>query len=125
VRLSIDAGSVELPPGLSVDVNITVETRNQALTLPRGAVARNAGASFVMIPRGSKPAKQTVTFVDWSAERIVVASRVNTGDQVALNPLKAVEVLRVTPNAKAAGLSPEAVKAALAFIDESLSTGGA
>jgi RND family efflux transporter MFP subunit len=97
VRLSINAGSAELPPGLSVDVNITVETRNEALTLPRGAIARNAGASFVMILRDNKAAKQAVTFVDWPAERIVITSGVKAGDQVALDPLKAIDGLRVTP----------------------------
>jgi RND family efflux transporter MFP subunit len=97
VRLSISAGPVELPPGLSVDVNITVETRSEALTLPRAAIARNAGASFVMILHDNKAVKQTVTFVDWPAERIVVTSGVKAGDQVALDPLKAVEGLRVTP----------------------------
>ncbi len=97
VRLSIKAPFVDLPPGLSVDVNITVETRNEALTLPRGAIARTAGASFVMILRADKAIKQTVTYVDWPAERIVLTSGVKAGEVVALDPLKAVEGLRVTP----------------------------
>lgn len=97
VRLSINAGSSDLPPGLSVDVNIVVEARNEALTLPRGAIARNAGASFVMVLRNDQAVRQTVTFVDWPAERVVVTSGVKAGDQVALDPLKAVEGLRVTP----------------------------
>lgn len=97
VRLSINAAPKEIPPGLSVDVNITVESRDGALTLPRGAIARSDGSSYVMVVRSNKVIRQTIVFIDWPADRVIVTSGVRAGDQVALDPLSATEGSTVRP----------------------------
>jgi RND family efflux transporter MFP subunit len=92
VRLRFDAPPAEIPPGLSVDVNISVETIDRALTLPRSAIVASAGsAPYVMAVRNGKAVKQTVTFIDWPAERVVVTAGVEEGEQVAADPLSIAE----------------------------------
>lgn len=97
VRLSFDSPPKDAPPGLSVDVNITVETRDRALTLPRSAIANDSGAPYVMAVRSNKTVKQKVTFIDWPAPRVVVTSGVAKGDLVALDPLADAAGKNVTP----------------------------
>jgi RND family efflux transporter MFP subunit len=100
VRLGFDAPPAEIPPGLSVDVNISVETIDRALTLPRSAIAASAGrAPYVMAVRDGKAVKQAVTFVDWPAERVVVTAGVKEGEQVAADPMSVAEGARVAPSA--------------------------
>lgn len=96
VRLGFDAPPAEIPPGLSVDVNITVEMIDRALTLPRSAIAASAGrAPYVMAVRDGKAVKQTVTFVDWPAEHVVVTAGVREGEQVAADPMSVANGARV------------------------------
>jgi hypothetical protein len=81
-------------------VNISVETIDRALTLPRSAIAASAGrAPYVMAVRDGKAVKQAVTFVDWPAERVVVTAGVKEGEQVAADPLSVAEGARVAPSA--------------------------
>jgi RND family efflux transporter MFP subunit len=92
VRLRFDAPPAEIPPGLSVDVNISVETIDRALTLPRSAIVASAGhAPYVMAVRDGKVVKQAVTFIDWPAERVVMTAGVEEGEQVAADPLSIAE----------------------------------
>lgn len=97
VRLSFDAAPKDTPPGLSVDVNIDVEKRDRALTVPRGAIGDPNGAPFVLIVQAGKTVKRPIAFVDWPAERVIVTSGVQDGDQVALDPLASPEGKEVSP----------------------------
>ena len=97
VRLSFDGAPKDIPPGLSVDVNIEVEKREHALTLPRGAIGDPNGAPFVLLVQGNKTIKRAIAFVDWPAERVIVTSGVQEGDQVALDPLASAEGKQVSP----------------------------
>ncbi len=97
VRLSFDSPPKDIPPGLSVDVNITVETRDKALTLPRGAIASAEGESYVIVVRSNKTERQVVSFIDWPAERVIVTSGVSEGDDVAIDPLATPSGVDVTP----------------------------
>jgi RND family efflux transporter MFP subunit len=99
VRLRFDAPPAEIPPGLSVDVNISVETIDRALTLPRSAIASVDRAPYVIALREGTAVKVPITFVDWPAERVVVTSGVRDGDQVAADPMSVAEGARVAPNA--------------------------
>jgi RND family efflux transporter MFP subunit len=99
VRLSFDSPPKDIPPGLSVDVNITVETRDKALTLPRGAIASAEGESYVIVVRSNRTARQVVSFIDWPAERVIVTSGVSEGDDVAIDPLATSAGVDVTPAA--------------------------
>jgi RND family efflux transporter MFP subunit len=96
VRLSFDAVPKDIPPGLSVDVNIDVEKRDRALTLPRGAIGDPNGAPFVLIVQSNETLKRRITFIDWPAERVIVTSGVQEGDQVALDPLSSGEGKKVS-----------------------------
>jgi HlyD family secretion protein/membrane fusion protein (multidrug efflux system) len=96
VRLGFDAPPQEIPPGLSVDVNISVETIDRALTLPRSAIVAGADReSYVIAVRDGTAVKQAVTFVDWPAERVIVESGVREGELVAADPLGVAEGARV------------------------------
>jgi RND family efflux transporter MFP subunit len=97
VRLSFDDAPKDIPPGLSVDVNVDVEKRDRALTLPRGAIGDPNGAPFVLIVQSNKALKRPIAFVDWPAERVIVTSGIQEGDQVALDPLSSAEGKTVSP----------------------------
>jgi len=97
VRLSFDAAPKAIPPGLSVDVNIDVEKRDRALTVPRGAIGDPNGAPFVLIVQSNETLKRAIAFVDWPAERVIVTSGIQEGDQVALDPLSNAAGKKVSP----------------------------
>jgi membrane fusion protein, multidrug efflux system len=97
VRLSFDAAPKDIPPGLSVDVNVDVEKRDTALTLPRSAIGDPSGTPFVLMVQSSKTLKRPITFIDWPAERVIVTSGIQEGDQVALDPFASPEGRQVLP----------------------------
>ena len=83
VRLAFDSLQTGLPPGLTVDVNILVETLEQALTVPRAAIGDPGGQPFVLRQTGGGFERAPVVFVDWPAERVTVSSGLAEGDVIA------------------------------------------
>ncbi len=86
IRLSFNASPQSLPPGLSVDVNISVDTTPNALAIPRAAISTPDTAPSVVLIQDHKPVQRDVTFLDWPAERVIVTSGIAAGDQIALTP---------------------------------------
>jgi HlyD family secretion protein/membrane fusion protein (multidrug efflux system) len=76
----------ELPVGLSVDVNIIVERRDGALTLPRTAVREPATAPHVLVVDGGKVARRDITFRDWPSATIMVDGGLRAGERVIVSP---------------------------------------
>ena len=97
IRLWFDTPPKEIPPGLSVDVNIVVETFDRALTLPRRAIGESESRPYVMLVRDNTVVKRHITFIDWPAERVVVTSGLKQGDHVAADPFAADENSGVRP----------------------------
>ncbi len=86
IRLAFDDTPKEIPTGLSTDVNIAVERRDNALAIPRTAIGDASRAPFVMLVREGKLERQEISFIDWPAERVIVTKGLKAGDQLALEP---------------------------------------
>jgi RND family efflux transporter MFP subunit len=80
VRVDLpDAGRLGLPVGLTVTLNIIVEERPEAITLPRAAlVDGEEPAVFVMVD--GKAEQRAVQYVDWPSDRLIVTSGLAAGD---------------------------------------------
>jgi RND family efflux transporter MFP subunit len=96
IRFSFEASPKDIPTGLSADVNISVETRENALAIPRTAIGDASRAPFVALVRDGKLVRQDITFVDWPAERVIVTTGLKQGDQLAIDPLKVAPGTTVT-----------------------------
>jgi RND family efflux transporter MFP subunit len=83
VRLAFDNLQTGLPPGLTVDVNILVETLDSALTVPRAAIGDPGGQPFVLRQTGGMFERAPIVFVDWPADRVTVSSGLSEGDIIA------------------------------------------
>lgn len=96
IRFSFEASSKDIPTGLSADVNISVEKRENAIAIPRTAIGDANRAPYVLLVRDGKLARQDISFVDWPAERVIVTTGLKPGDQLALDPLKVAPGTAVT-----------------------------
>lgn len=95
VRLAFEDPPQGIPPGLSVDVNVTVETLDRALTLPRVVIGDQSGAPYVLVLRAGRTVKQAIAFVDWPAERVIVTAGLKADEEVAQDPSGVAEGTRV------------------------------
>jgi multidrug efflux pump subunit AcrA (membrane-fusion protein) len=86
IRLSFSSAPTDLPPGLSVDINVSVDTTPDALAIPRAAIADPDTAPYVVVIQDHKSVHKPVTFIDWPAERVIVTSGIAAGDRIALAP---------------------------------------
>jgi RND family efflux transporter MFP subunit len=96
IRFSFEASPKDIPTGLSADVNISVETRQNAIAIPRTSIGDASRAPFVLLVREGKLARQDITFIDWPAERVIVTTGLKAGDQLALDPIKVAAGTAVT-----------------------------
>lgn len=86
IRLAFSAFPSDLPPGLSVDINVSIDTTPDALAIPRAAIADPDTTPYVMIIQDHQPVRKPVTFIDWPAERVIVTSGIAAGDRIAIAP---------------------------------------
>lgn len=94
-RFCFDGDAPELPVGLSVDVNVTVERHENATTVPRAAVAGLGADPFVYTVAWGNAERRPVRVIDWPAERLVVLEGLEPGDEVVLDPKRVDEGARV------------------------------
>jgi RND family efflux transporter MFP subunit len=88
VRLLPETDNAAFLPGRSVDVNIEVETFEQALSLPRSALIRDGEAWTVFVVENGKAAPRETSFIDWPGGSVVITSGPQSGDEVILAPLQ-------------------------------------
>jgi RND family efflux transporter MFP subunit len=96
IRFSFEASPKDIPTGLSADVNISVETRQNAIAIPRTSIGDASRAPFVLLIREGKLARQDITFIDWPAERVIVTTGLKPDDLLALDPIKVAPGTAVT-----------------------------
>jgi RND family efflux transporter MFP subunit len=85
VRLAFD-DQAALPVGLSVTVNLVVEERDAALTVPRAALLGGEGRRAVLLLRDGQALRVEVEVIEWPAERLIVTAGLAAGDAVILDP---------------------------------------
>jgi membrane fusion protein (multidrug efflux system) len=86
-----------LRPGQSVDVNIVVERLLSQLLVPRKALVRTSGETYVWAVTDSRAKKSLVTVDDWPEGDIAITSGLQAGALVALSPEGLTEGQRVSP----------------------------
>ncbi|MBK8173072.1 MAG: efflux RND transporter periplasmic adaptor subunit [Sandaracinaceae bacterium] len=86
VRFVYDNAPTSVLFGMSVDVNVNIETIAAAVTIPREAVGGGGARPFVLVVTNGKVARREVTVDDWPAPLVVVRSGLARGEQVLLDP---------------------------------------
>jgi HlyD family secretion protein len=87
VRLRLVDAVANVPAGLTVTVNLVIEQREQAISVPRSALILSAsGASVRIVGQGGVVAERPVSFIDWPAEEVIVTSGIAAGDLVLADP---------------------------------------
>ncbi len=94
-------GDIELPVGLSVDVNVIVDKQDAAITIPRQAIRDIANKPYVLTVKDGAASRQDISFIDWPAAKVIVTKGVAAGDivittQQALQPGQKVSVENVS-----------------------------
>lgn len=87
VRVSIDdLHGLVLPIGLTVNLNIVVDERQDAITVPRAAILDADTAPAVLVIEKGKAVRRPIEFVDWPSARLIVSSGLAPGDQIIIDP---------------------------------------
>lgn len=87
VRIGLRAGdAANLPIGLTVDTNIVVDRREDAITVPRAALLDPQTKPGVLLVVGGKAVRTPVEYVDWPAGRLIVTSGLSKGDILITDP---------------------------------------
>lgn len=85
IEIELDTAA-DLPIGLTVETNVMVAEVEDALSLPRSALIRDDRGWQVLVVKDGRAVPQTVSIIDWPAERVVVAQGLSAGAQVILAP---------------------------------------
>ena len=87
VRLALRETIADAPAGLTVTVNLIVEKRAQAVSIPRRAIVLENGAAQVRIVGADGVVQaRAITFIDWPAERVIVTSGLKAGERMLVDP---------------------------------------
>jgi len=87
VRLGLIGAAIDAASGLTVTVNLLIERRESAISVPRSAVMPSGNSNKVrMIGRDNLVIERLVTFIDWPAESVIVTSGLKPGDRILTEP---------------------------------------
>lgn len=98
VRLVLGGQAMDAPSGLSVSVNLVIEQRDRAISVPRSAITQSRGATRVrVISADGVIADRTIEFIDWPAEQVIVTRGLKAGEHILADPdaAQAGETVRV------------------------------
>jgi HlyD family secretion protein len=87
VRLNLGDAVIDAPSGLTVTVNIVIEHRESALSVPRSAIIGSGGAARVhIVSIDGIVAERRIGFIDWPAESVIVTSGLKSGERILADP---------------------------------------
>ncbi len=96
VRLAFDQPPARAPAGLTVSVNLIVEQRANAISIPRSAILTPSTAPRVrLVNDAGEVTEQRISFVDWPSETVIVTSGLKPGLRILADPLAAQPGTRV------------------------------
>jgi RND family efflux transporter MFP subunit len=98
VRFAYEHAPADILVGMSVDVNIGVDTIPSAVTIPRESVGGGGTRPFVLIVRDDRVERREVIIDDWPAQSVVVRSGLKLGDRILGDPKGATVGARVRPS---------------------------
>jgi RND family efflux transporter MFP subunit len=86
VRFAYEHPPTHVLVGMSVDVNVSVDTLPSAMTVPRESVGGGGARPFVLIAQDGRVSKRDVTVDDWPAPWVVVRSGLEQGEHILVDP---------------------------------------
>lgn len=87
VRLRLKDAAIDAPSGLTVTVNLVVEQRKSAITVPRSAIIDTGTRPRVRLVTDDRTVtERAIGFIDWPAERVIVTSGLKAGERILLDP---------------------------------------
>ena len=108
VLVDVNGAHPNLMPDLTASLDVTLARVPNALVVPRDAIGRDGGRTFVRVQRGSTYSEQPVTLGPLSALHAVVASGVDEGAVVARNIAPAADAVAAASPGAAAPASADA-----------------
>ena len=99
VRLNLIGEAIDAPSGLTVTVNLLIERRENAISVPRSAVIPSGSSAKVrVVGKDNVVIERPVSYIDWPAESVIVTSGLQPGERILVEPNSAQpgEKVRVT-----------------------------
>lgn len=106
VRLELEEQPEGLRSGLTADVNLIIERREQALTIARSAILGRDGSGRVLRVRDGQVEVSLVEFIEWPSERVIVLSGIEPGQQLLASPRPDLVGEKVLPTTDLNALPP-------------------
>ncbi len=100
VRLGPIGGTVDAPSGLTVTVNLLIERRQDAISVPRSAlISSGATAQVRVVGANNVVTERPVTIIDWPADSVIVTRGLQPGARILADPGSAApgDRVRVRP----------------------------
>jgi RND family efflux transporter MFP subunit len=89
-RLQLLEAPDAAPEGLTVTVNLIVEERKAALSIPRSAILQSDGQTRVRVVDDDEIVRdRRVRIVDWPAETVIVEAGLRAGERILASPNEA------------------------------------
>ena len=87
VRLQLLEAPAEAPEGLTVTVNLIVDERQAALSIPRSAILQSGAQARVRVVDDEGIVRdRRVRIVDWPAETVIVEAGLHAGELILASP---------------------------------------
>lgn len=87
VRLGLIDAAIDVPSGLTVTVNLIIEQRKSAISVPRTAIIEPGGGAWVSVVGADRVVrKRAIGFIDWPAEKVIVTSGLKPGERILADP---------------------------------------
>ena len=86
VRLALTDPAVNAPAGLTATVNLVIEKRQRAISVPRRAIA---GSAVLIVGKNGVVASRPVSFIDWPAEEVIITAGLKPGERLLADPAAA------------------------------------
>ena len=87
VRLSLGEAVVDAPSGLTVTVNVIIERRDRAISVPRSAIiGSGAEARVRIVAADGIVADRRIGFIDWPADSVIVTGGLKSGETILADP---------------------------------------
>ncbi len=86
IRLRLSEQPAGLRAGLTADVNLIVERRETALTLPRSTILGRGRDAKVLLVDNGRVAERPVQFLDWPSERVIVLQGLKGDEKLLASP---------------------------------------
>jgi len=100
VRLGLIGGTVDAPSGLTVTVNLLIERRQDAISVPRSAlISSGTTAQVRVVGADNVVTERPVTIIDWPADSVIVTRGLQPGARILADPGSAApgDRVRVRP----------------------------